>query len=249
MFSKRSQKLERIDTGDYTPEEYEQFLKDIAYINRRLGDNAALEKTLLAEIERLDLKEFSVLDVGAGSGELLRFIAEFANRMGRQATLVGIDLNRQAIDSMRKGSAEFDSIFPVRGDALDLPFDPDSFDYCISSLFTHHLKDDQIVALFKEMDRVSRRGIISIDLHRHPMAWILYKLFCWSHGISPMVRYDGSLSILRSFRGNELQKLASRANLSNAFVESHSPHRLVLHTMPKMADVLDPRQESDFSLL
>lgn len=230
MFAKRSQKLERIDTGDYTPGEYELFLKDIAYINRRLGDNAAIEKTLLAEIEGLDLKEFSVLDVGAGAGELLRFIAEFAEKTGRRATLVGIDLNRQSIESMRSSSTEFDSISPVLGDALDLPFDSDSFDFCISSLFTHHLRDEQIVTLFREMDRVSSRGIFSIDLHRHPMAWILYKLFCWSHGISPMVRHDGSLSILRSFKPDELLGLAEKADFPNAAIENHSPYRLVLRT-------------------
>ena len=230
MLRKRSQKLERIDTGEYTPEEYELFLKDIAYINRKLGDNAAIRATLLAEIERLDLKEFSVLDVGAGSGEMLRFIAEFAAKSGRRARLVGVDLNQRSIDAMKRSSVEFDSIYPVLGDALDLPFDNDSFDFCISSLFTHHLKDEQIVRLFREMDRVSSRGIFSIDLHRHPMAWILYKLFCWSHGISRMVRYDGSLSILRSFKKDELIEFAAAANLKNNSVKEVSPYRLVLHS-------------------
>ena len=230
MFAKRSQKLERMDTGDYTPEEYERFLKDIAYINRRIGDTAAIEKTLLGEIERLDLKEFSVLDLGAGSGELLRFIAEFAERTNRRAFLVGLDLHEQSLQVMMRESAEVKDIHPVRSDALHLPFADDSFDFCISSLFTHHLKDDQVVELFREMDRVSARGIFSIDLHRHPMAWILYKLFCWSHGISPMVRYDGSLSILRSFKPEEISTLAAQANLSNPVVEDHSPYRLVLRS-------------------
>ncbi|MEP6847765.1 MAG: methyltransferase domain-containing protein [Acidobacteriota bacterium] len=228
MLSKRSQKLERMDIGDYTPEEYERFLKDIAYINRNLGDNAAIEKTLLAEIERLDLKEFSVLDLGAGSGEMLRFIAEFAKRTGRRAHLVGLDLHSQSLQRMLRESAAFKVIDPLLADALQLPFGDNAFDFTISSLFTHHLKDDQVVAVFREMDRVSRRGIFSIDLHRHPMAWILYRLFCWSHRISPMVRQDGSLSILRSFKPDELLDLGRRASLENLNVESHAPYRLVL---------------------
>jgi hypothetical protein len=80
------------------------------------------------------------------------------------------------------------------------------------------------------MDRVAARSIFSIDLQRHPMAWILYKLFCWSNGISPMVRYDGSLSILRGFKPDELLKLAKRADLQNSLVEDHRPFRLVLST-------------------
>ena len=232
MLSKRSLILERMDTGDYTPEEYERFLKDIAYINRNLGDTAAIEKTLLTEIERLDLKEFSVLDLGAGSGEMLRFIAEFAERTDRRAFLVGLDLHEQSLQIMQRSAgaqaSRVQTIIPLRADGLRLPLADNSFDYCISSLFTHHLKDDQVVELFREMDRVASRGIFSIDLHRHPMAWILYKLFCWSHGISRMVRYDGSLSILRSFKGEELGDLAAKAGLDAATIEEHSPYRLVL---------------------
>ena len=217
-----------MDTGDYTPEEYARFLKDIAFINRRIGDTAAIEKTLLAEIERLDLKEFSVLDLGAGSGELLRFIAEFAHRTNRRAFLVGLDLHEQSLHVMKRESVEVEEIHALRADALHLPFADDSFDFTISSLFTHHLTDDQIVDVFREMDRVAARSIFSIDLQRHPMAWILYKLFCWSNGISPMVRYDGSLSILRSFKRDELLDLAAKANLGGAAIENHPPYRLVL---------------------
>ena len=219
-----------MDTGDYTAAEYERFLKDIAYINRNLGDNAAIRATLLAEIERLDLMEFSVLDLGAGSGEMLRFIAEFARETGRKAFLVGIDLHEQSLVIMRRESVGFDEIDPLLSDALKLPFADSAFDFCISSLFTHHLKDDQVVAVFREMDRVSARGIFSVDLHRHPMAWILYRLFCWSHRISPMVRHDGSLSILRSFKPEELFRLARKADLQMAAITNHPPYRLVLRT-------------------
>ena len=134
---------------------------------------------------------------------------------------------------MDRESVEFDEIKPVMSDALHLPFADNSFDYCISSLFTHHLKDDQVVELFREMDRVSKRGIFSIDLHRHPMAWILYKLFCWSHGISRMVRHDGSLSILRSFKPAELLGLAKKARLRHVSISEYSPYRLVLQSQVK----------------
>ena len=93
VFEKRETKPERIDTGDYTDEEYNTFLREIRFINQRLGDRSALEKALLSEISKQDIKEFSVLDVGAGSGELLSVIADFAQESGRQCQLVGLDLN------------------------------------------------------------------------------------------------------------------------------------------------------------
>ena len=228
MFTTRSLKPERIDTGDYTPEEYAVFLREIAFINRYLGDNRALKKTLLKEIDLCDLRDFSVLDVGAGSGELLRSIANFAARSRRKAQLTGIDLNEISVAAMRTESCDFPGITPVRGDAMLLPFEDDSFDYAISSLFFHHLTDDGIVAVLKEMRRVARRGIYVIDLHRHPIAYVLYKLFCVTFRISPLVRHDGSLSILKGFKPAELRDLVKASDMASKKIKRAAPFRLVV---------------------
>jgi len=226
VFKTRSHKLERIDTGDYTPEEYDLFLHEIRLVNRFAGDNRALRKSLLGEIEKSDLRDFSVLDVGAGSGELLRTIAKFA--FNRTARLYGLELNARSARSILEESKNFAEIKAVRGNALRLPFADDTFDYAICSLFTHHFSDDDVVQIFKEMSRVSRRRIYVIDLHRHQAASLFYKIFCAAFRISPLVREDGSLSIRRSFTPNELEKLGREANLENFSVERYFPFRLVL---------------------
>jgi ubiquinone/menaquinone biosynthesis C-methylase UbiE len=228
MFPTRSLKLERIDTGDYTPEEYKRFLHEIRFINRFLGDRRALKKTLFREIENKHLQSFSVLDVGAGSGEILQTIAEFARKSGRNADLTGIDLNEFSAESISYESENFSEIKAVRGDAFRLPFANGSFDYSICSLFTHHFTDENVVKILREMQRVSRRGIFAIDLHRHGVAYFLYKLFCAAFRISPLVRHDGLLSIKRSFRPRELKRLAEMSGLDNATVRRVSPFRLVL---------------------
>lgn len=230
VFKTRATKPERIDTGDYTPEEYERFLKEIGFINQRLGDRSALEKTLLAEIERAGLREFSVLDVGAGSGELLGVIAEFARRDNRAATLVGLDMNELAVKEIAAESARYSEIRPVRGDALRLPFADDTFDYAICSLFTHHLTNEQIANVLPEMARVAQRGILVIDLERSVKAWFLYQLFCAAFRISPLVRQDGSLSIRKGFRSEEMRELAHASGLRNNSVEKHAPYRVVMKT-------------------
>ena len=102
MFKTRSLKLERLDTGDYTAEEYERFLREIAFINRSIGDEKALRETLLREIETENLLNFSVLDVGAGSGELLRVIAEDARKRHRKTRLAGLELNARSARAIRE---------------------------------------------------------------------------------------------------------------------------------------------------
>lgn len=228
MFKKRSYKLERIDTGDYTAGEYERFLHDIRLVNRFAGDTWALKKTLLREIETQNLREFSVLDVGAGSGELLREIAKFARKTKSKAKLFGLELNEISANSIKSESKDFSEISAVRGDAFSLPFADKSFDYTICSLFTHHFTDENVVEILREFNRISRFGVFIIDLHRHPIAYALYKVFCVVFRISKLVREDGSLSVLRGFKPNELNDLAEKANLENVSVERHFPFRLVL---------------------
>ena len=204
MFRTRSRQLERIDTGDYTPEEYTTFLREIRFINRYLGDARALKRSLFSDIEQQDLSEFSVLDVACGSGELLRTTAAFAHETNRTARLTSIDLHHLSFSaSAQNDPAEFPEAGYVRGDAFRLPFADGEFDYAISSLFFHHLTDEQIPLVLAEMTRVARRCIYIIDLHRHPMAYYLFKLFCFAFRISPLVTEDGSLSILRSFKPDE----------------------------------------------
>jgi len=79
-FKRRSYKLEDIDTGNYTPEEYESCISELQLVNRWMGDAHSLRSTLLPEIEKQNLTSFSILDVGAGSGELLRVAADWARQ-------------------------------------------------------------------------------------------------------------------------------------------------------------------------
>jgi len=227
-FRQRSYEPEHLDKGDYTPQEYEGCMAELRRINRLLGDASALRHSLLVEIEREGLERFSVLDVGAGSGELLRITAAWAQKTGRDALLVGLELNARSAEAIVEESHEFTSIHSVRGDALQLPYSDNCFDYAICSLFTHHFKDEQVVAILRELSRVARRKIFVIDLHRHPLAYYLYTSVGHLFLHNRLIREDGALSILRSFRPRELNRLASRAHLANVNVQRRFPFRLVL---------------------
>jgi SAM-dependent methyltransferase len=227
-FRQRSYELEHLDKGDYTPDEYEGCLVELRRVNRYLGDAGVLRRTLLREIERAGLKEFSLLDVGAGSGELLRVAARWARETSRGARLVGLELNERSARAIREESREFAEIEAVRANALNLPFADGAFDYVMCSLFTHHLTDEALVAALREMARVARRQVFVSDLHRHAVAYFFYTTVGRIFLHNRLIREDGALSILRSFVPDELRALAGRAGLRGVEVRRRFPYRLVL---------------------
>jgi ubiquinone/menaquinone biosynthesis C-methylase UbiE len=235
-FKQRSHRLEYIDTGNYTADEYDDCIGELQLVNRWIGDAHTLKATVLREVEAQRLKSFSMLDIGAGSGELLRVAARWARQTHRQLRAVGLDLNERMAESIVEESERFDEISSVRGDALQLPFADAEFDYVFCSLFTHHLLDEQVVQVLGEMSRVAKRRIFVIDLHRHPVAYFLYTTVGKLILHNRLVRHDGALSILRGFKRDELLALAQRAGLRDVWVERHFPYRLVLSAAAAVSD-------------
>ena len=228
QFRQRSRELERLDKGDYTAEEYEGCIVELQRVNRWLGDARALNHSLLVEIEKLNLRNFSVIDVGAGSGELLGIIATWAQDTGRNTQLTGVELNARSAKAIAERASAFPEISAVRADAFRLPFADDEFDYALCSLFTHHFPDAELVTILRELQRIAARGIFVIDLHRHPIAYFFYTTIARLFLHNRLIREDGALSILRSFKPEELLQLAQRAKLDHPRVERHFPYRLVL---------------------
>ena len=227
-FKRRSYELEDIDTGNYTPEEYEHCISEMQLVNRWMGDAHAFKQTLLRDVEEKKLKQFSVLDVGAGSGELLRVAAGWARSTGRRFNGVGLELNERSAQAILEDSTDFPEITSVRGNALQLPFADNEFDYVMCSLFTHHFVDERVVDILREMSRVAHRRIFVIDLHRDPVPYFFYTTVGKLVLKNRLIRHDGALSILRSFKADEFVRLGKAAGLRDLWVEHHFPARLVL---------------------
>jgi len=227
-FEQRSLEPENLDKGSYTAEEYEGCLVELRRINEWLGDANALRDSLLNEIGRLGLPSFSVLDVGAGSGELLRVAAKWARETKRRASLVGLELNERSAQAILDESDAFPEISSVRGDGFMLPFPDQAFDFAIQSLTLHHFDDAGAVKVLREMARVAARGIFVIDLHRNRVAYFLYTTIGRLFLHNRLIREDGALSILKSWKPEELAALGRQAGLADVKVEEHFPARLIL---------------------
>lgn len=221
-FKTRSNDLERLDTGDYTREEYEKWHREMWYLHRFFGELRAIRNTLVADVGAAE--SVSILDVGAGSGGLLRVVKKWLGP--RASMLTGTDLDLEATKAIRLGPPAGD-VQSLQCDALMLPFADASFDYVFCSLFLHHLPDDAAIRLIREMSRVAKKRIFVYDLHRHPVAYYFYKAASRVF-LQPFTQQDGALSILRSFKPAELFDLAKKAGLSDILIRRSAAYRLVL---------------------
>ena len=227
-FRHRSLEPENLDKGSYTPDEYEHCMVELRRINEWLGDADALRDSLCREVEKRDLESFSVLDVGAGSGELLRVAAGWARETKRRARLTGLELNERSAKAILEESRDYPEISSVRGNGFALPFADHSFDYVFQSLTLHHFDDRGAVRILQEMARVAARGIFVIDLRRNPMAYYLYTTIGHLFLHNRLIREDGALSILKSFTTEEMAELGRQAGLRRFKVAKHFPSRLIL---------------------
>lgn len=213
----RSTQAEVMDEPSLDLATYQRALSDLAALNRLTGTH----KAVLAWLARSTTPggKFTLLDVACGHGDLLRSIAAWAKKTGRQASLAGIDLNPRS--AISRGAP--DGITYLTGNIFD--YNPaQNFDFVVTSQFTHHLPGDEVVRLMRWMQAHAIRGWCITDLHRHFLPYygfpLLARLMRWHR----IVREDGKISIARGFTGREWRALITQAGVP-ARVSWHVPFR------------------------
>jgi ubiquinone/menaquinone biosynthesis C-methylase UbiE len=100
--------------------------------------------------DRLDL-----LDLACGTGTL----AVRAKQAAPQIKVTGIDADAQILKRARQKAGEAGAEIEFdEGFSTSLPYGKSCFDRVLSSLFFHHLAEDDKVATLREVTRVLRRG-------------------------------------------------------------------------------------------
>src|SRR5262249_56646580 len=83
---------ELLDDPEFPPDLLAPYLDDLELVNRLWGNSRLLAGYLERNLDGLGRAPFTVLDVGAGSGEVAADIARRLERHGRRARVVALDL-------------------------------------------------------------------------------------------------------------------------------------------------------------
>lgn len=206
-------------------EDFRDCLRDLQRVNTvTLARRATLQ--WLRQLPR-GSAPLHIVDVGCGGGDTLRHIERAAKRWDVTVRLTGIDLNPHAARAAREFTPPGSAITWVTGDAFS--YQPNvPTDVVLSSLFTHHLPDAEIVRFLSWMTETARVGWFINDLHREAMPYrafgMLARLMRWHR----FVQHDGPVSIRRAFRPADWQRYLGEAGLGSigAAVQPVWPARL-----------------------
>jgi 2-polyprenyl-3-methyl-5-hydroxy-6-metoxy-1,4-benzoquinol methylase len=221
----RSTAEERMDTDCVDYDDYQRCLRDLARVNTATLTHRPILAWLTREVG--DRASFSLLDVACGHGDILRRVRRWADRKGIAARLEGIDLNPWSTRAARAATPDDARITYHTGNVFN--FDPDdAVDYIISSQFTHHLTDGQIVMFMRWMEARARHGWFIGDLHRHWFPYYGFGLLAWIARWHHFVLSDGRISIARSFVPDDWRRLVRAAGLAedDVTIAWHLPFRL-----------------------
>jgi hypothetical protein len=105
---------------------------------------------------------------------------------------------------------------------------PEGYDVVLSTLFLHHLRREEVVALLGRMAAAARRGVLVSDLERGVPGYVVALAGTRLLTRSRVVRTDALLSVRAAFTREELRTLAAEAGLAGCRVTPAWPFRLRL---------------------
>ena len=194
-------------------DELAEALRQLRVINQVLGSAwPTLEGVLRLWRAAGRPGRLSILDIGAGSGDINRMLLAWAARQRIAIRITLVDIHPETCAAATAYYRHEPRVQVVCSDVMRLGVR--AADVVTAALFAHHFSSEQLPDLFVALARAARIGVVVNDLHRHGLAWagIWAATRALSH--NPMIRNDAPLSVQRGFRAAELEQLRAAPGLS-----------------------------------
>lgn len=229
--SQRNLQPELMDDPDLPKDQHDHALRGLTTIHRFSGLVNRFWSALLPILEQSELNQSNrlrIADVGCGDGYLLRQLCKKANLRGFEIDWIGYDFSATAckLAAEKAEAAGTD----IRFDQIDILAAeiPEQVDVVLNSLFLHHFEAVDVGTILKKFRDATTQAFIVEDLRRTVLGYCL----AWSCGRlltrSPIVHYDGVVSVEGAFSIHEMQEILSAAGIENTEIRRRWPERFVL---------------------
>jgi SAM-dependent methyltransferase len=222
----RAQLSELMD-GPCARDELRACLRDLARLNRWFFSHRPLLHWLNSFVPPRTPQPLHILDVGCGYGDALRRIEQWANQHRIAVALTGLDISPDAVAIAAEATPPESCIQWVAADIFAYaPAQP--VHLAVSSLFTHHLLEGDIVRFLAWMERHASLGWFINDLSRAAVPYHFLRVFTRLARLHRFVQNDAPVSVARAFVPQDWQRMCTEAGLAprDFSIQAFKPARL-----------------------
>jgi 2-polyprenyl-3-methyl-5-hydroxy-6-metoxy-1,4-benzoquinol methylase len=218
---------ERMDDPALPPVELADALDGLARLNAWARSAAGLTGRILDLARQTPVRRIRVLDVASGGGDVPIRIERAVVAAGLPIEVDGCDVQPAAVEHATRAAARRSSkarffVHDVVRDPL-----PGGYDVVTSSLFLHHLSDDEAVIALRRM-AAAGRAVLVTDLVRSRSALLQVWIACRLLTRSRVNWHDGPASVRAAFTPAEAATLAKKADWADVAVTRRRPCRFLL---------------------
>ena len=203
-------------------------LRGLARVNAISLSSRTVWKPIRRLAKELGTSRLRVLDVATGGGDIPLGIWKRSRRANLDLEITGIDISDEALAVARQRCEESSAVIDFQQlDVFAEPL-PDGYDVVVSSLFLHHLSEEDAAVLLSKMAKATRHSVLVNDLVRSRLNLVLVFLAMRLLTTSKVVHTDGPLSVKAAFTREEARGLAVQTGLDTAIVRRRVPCRYLL---------------------
>jgi len=194
------------------PQPKELMLEDlrfIGWINRYFGSHAQMTRFL--EHHSFTGRPAKILDCATGFGDIPRLMSSWFIKKNQPVEITATDINPVTLQIARENTND-----PVIGyeiqNLFNLSYPDQSFDLVMCHMALHHFSRLEVIAIFKELWRVTSGVLYCTDIVRADLALLGASILIQTTN-NPISRNDAIVSARRAFTGEEFKSMALDAGL------------------------------------
>jgi hypothetical protein len=223
----RLEAREQMDEPSCDLDRLEKTLDQFHFINRWISRTPALiARYVLPILEAHPEKEHHLLDLGAGGCDMAVAVLDLARRRGLRLRVTALDSDARIIRFARRRHGDKTGLTILERDLGDWTgLEP--VDFVFGNHILHHLTEERILALLRDLPGLNPAGILFSDLERRRWPYLAFYAGGSLLFHRSFTTADGLLSIRRAFTAEELQRLAGLTRAGYRVLRLF-PDRLIL---------------------
>ncbi len=216
--------VEQMDRENCDPVKLNNTYRQFSIINGMLSNWKRIYRNRIRPLLCINPeKEYSLLDIGFGGGDIPLSISKWATQDGYHLKITAIETDERAF-KFAKSLPKNPFVTFLNCSSTDLVQQQKHFDIVISNHVLHHLDESSTLQILDEAKSLSTTLAIFNDIERSDIGYSLFNVFSRPLFWNSFITEDGLTSIKRCYTRHELEEITP----NGWKVERSFPFRLLL---------------------